>query len=246
MSERKSGLEHKRTSRSKRPPRGREFGTRFFFAAFLPENLQKKLGNVHAHLKGQWKTVPSDQLHITLLFLGNISQRTLAELDNIARSTAQSVSPFMAHMHGTGFFPNEGSPRVWFAKAKGEGFFELARLLRERIALELTNEDELDFKPHITLARKKGPAARPAPIVFNEDWNVTEFSLVRSELSRAGPSYTVLGRYPLSNPPPEQSTDQPTDSDQTNRQPSATSSETTQTISSETTTLAIPGTTEAI
>ncbi|GLV48001.1 RNA 2',3'-cyclic phosphodiesterase [Thermus sp. LT1-2-5] len=177
---------------------------RLFYAVFLPEDVRRALveaqGKV-ARYKG-WKEVAPHQLHLTLLFLGERPEGDLEDLLALGHRLGRQHPPFPARIRGTGYFPNEGTPRVWFAKAEGEGFSLLAEALREGVAEALGEEalragGDKPFKPHITLARRKAPAPRVPPVVFGLEWPVTEFALVRSELKPKGPVYTILEKFPL-------------------------------------------------
>ncbi|GAA5335078.1 MULTISPECIES: RNA 2',3'-cyclic phosphodiesterase [Thermus] len=177
---------------------------RLFYAVFLPEDVRRALVEAQekvSRYKG-WKEVAPHQLHLTLLFLGERPEGDLEDLLALGHRLGRLHAPFPARIRGTGYFPNEGTPRVWFAKAEGEGFSLLAGALREGVS-ELLGEEALraggdkPFKPHITLARRKAPAPRVPPVVFGLEWPVTEFALVRSELRPKGPVYTILEKFPL-------------------------------------------------
>ncbi|MEN2981761.1 MAG: RNA 2',3'-cyclic phosphodiesterase [Thermus sp.] len=177
---------------------------RLFYAIFLPEDVRKALVEAQglvARYRG-WKEVPPHQLHLTLLFLGERPAEELEDLTALGHRLGRLQPPFTARIRGTGYFPNEGTPRVWFAKAEGEGLVALAEGLRQEV-LGLLGPEALEaggdkpFKPHITLARRKAPAPRVPPVVFGLEWPVTEFALVRSELRPRGPVYTILERFPL-------------------------------------------------
>jgi 2'-5' RNA ligase len=64
----------------------------------------------------------------------------------------------------------------------------------------LQTEVEEKFHAHVTLARKKGSSPRPPPIVFDQAFPVTQFSLVKSTLSKAGPHYQILETFALKEP----------------------------------------------
>ncbi len=167
---------------------------RLFYAVFVPDEVAKKLAKAQEGLVGRWKPVPPHQMHLTLLFLGDVPEERLGELKGIGRDVAQSVPAFTARVRGTGHFPEAGAPRVWFAKAEGEGFEELAAGLRTSLP---EFADHKPFKPHITLARKKGPAPRVAPVVFDLEFPVQKLALVESKLSPKGPTYRVVETFPL-------------------------------------------------
>jgi 2'-5' RNA ligase len=168
---------------------------RLFYAVFLPPEVQKALAEAQKRLdpfKG-WKKTPPHQLHLTLLFLGEVPEEEVEGFLALGRRLARAVPPFTARIRGTGYFPAEGSPRVWFAKAEGEGFLRLAEGLRA----EAPDPDPKPFAPHITLARKKGPAPRVGPVVLGLEFPVEEFALVQSVLRPKGPEYRILERFPL-------------------------------------------------
>ena len=167
---------------------------RYFLGVFVPKELHETLLNMQKKLVGKWwKATPSHQFHITLLFLGGSSKKNLEHAAKQALEIGKTMQPFTAKLRGTGFFPNEGGPRVWFVKAESEMFSSLHEALRDK--LELVPEEK--FKPHVTLARKKGASPRPAPIVLDCDWQITEFALVKSTLAKEGPTYSILERFTL-------------------------------------------------
>ena len=168
---------------------------RLFFAVFPPRSVQRELAAAQAALRGNWKPVREDQIHLTLGFLGEVPEPELARVRAAGRAAALAAPPFRARVRGTGFFPNEGRPRVWFARAEGEGFEPLALALREALPERL--DDERGFKAHLTLARRKGPAPRVAPVVFDLEFPVEAFVLVESRLTPKGPTYTILDTFSL-------------------------------------------------
>ncbi len=168
---------------------------RLFFAVFPPRSVQRELAAAQVALRGNWKPVREEQIHLTLGFLGETPESELARVRRAGRDAGRASGPFVARVRGTGFFPNEGRPRVWFARAEGDGFEPLALALRETLPEFLA--DERAFKAHLTLARRKGPAPRVAPVVFDLEFPVEAFVLVESRLTPKGPTYTVLDTFSL-------------------------------------------------
>jgi len=167
---------------------------RLFYAIFPPRRVQEALGvaqeRVHSY-KG-WKTTQPKKLHITLLFLGDTAPEQLKELSEIGKKVAASVKAFEVELAGTGYFPASGSPRVWFVKASGEGFEPLAAGLQQAFPV---NKDK--FHPHLTLARKKGPAPRVGPVVLDLKFEAKALCLVESVLDPKGAEYQILEQFPL-------------------------------------------------
>ncbi|MEW6421945.1 MAG: 2'-5' RNA ligase family protein, partial [Deinococcota bacterium] len=78
---------------------------------------------------------------------------------------------------------------------EAEGLSELASQLRAGIhELGLTTDD-LPFKAHITLARKKGPAPRIPPLTFDLGWQAGHAALIRSTLRKTGPIYDTVSTF---------------------------------------------------
>ncbi|GEM88320.1 RNA 2',3'-cyclic phosphodiesterase [Meiothermus granaticius] len=169
---------------------------RLFYAIFPPKAIQQALVPTQEalrHYKG-WKLAPPEQLHITLLFLGEVHNEGLEHVSQVGRTVARSVPPFEVRLGGTGYFPASGSPRVWFVKAEGEGLEPLASGLRRALP-EFERAER--FHPHLTLARKKGPAPRIGPQVLGLRFQAKAVCLVESRLEKSGSKYEVLEVFPL-------------------------------------------------
>lgn len=185
-----------RSSRGGKKPGKRDENLRLFYAVFVPDALKPALEAAQTKLVGRWwKKVEVEHFHITLLFIGGVPDGALERFKTVGRTISGDIPEFTAQFRGTGFFPNEGSPRVWFAKAEGEGFKTLAEALRDGLSDVIADAEP--FKPHVTLARKKGSSPRPPPIVIGLEFPVTHFALVESSLTKSGPQYKILENFAL-------------------------------------------------
>ncbi|MCS7194715.1 MAG: RNA 2',3'-cyclic phosphodiesterase [Meiothermus sp.] len=167
---------------------------RLFYALFPPRAVQQSLAQIQEKLRPYrgWRPVQPHQMHITLLFLGEQPEARLPELRQTGREVAARVPAFEVTLGGTGYFPAAGSPRVWFVKASGVGLEPLASGLQQALGI-----GEGTFRPHLTLARKKGPAPRVGPVVVNLRFTARAVCLVESKLEPAGARYRVLEAFPL-------------------------------------------------
>ncbi|RIH88751.1 RNA 2',3'-cyclic phosphodiesterase [Meiothermus luteus] len=167
---------------------------RLFYALFPPLAVQQNLAQIQERLRPYrgWRPVQPRQMHITLLFLGEQPEDRLPELHRAGKEVAARVPAFEVTLGGTGYFPAAGPPRVWFVKASGAGLEPLASGLRQALGVE-----EDSFHPHLTLARKKGPAPRVGPVVVNLHFTARAVCLVESKLEPAGAKYRVLEEFPL-------------------------------------------------
>ena len=168
---------------------------RLFFALKVPGDVSAALAEAQKSLRGNWRPVRADQLHITLAFLPGVPPEKVDDLKRLGAALTKDVPPMQVRLRGTGYFPNEGSPRVWFVKVEAEGLTELAAALRVGLAELGIPTDELPFKAHVTLARKKGPAPRLSPLTFDLGWQAGNAVLIRSTLRKTGPIYDTVSTF---------------------------------------------------
>jgi len=163
--------------------------------------LQEALGRAGADVK--W--VEPENLHITLLFLGEVEDRALPAVCGVVADVAAGQPPFIMTVEGAGSFPSVRRPRTLWVGV-GEGKQELVALHEalEAPLLELGcyRREGRQYTPHITLGRVKGDAGADllaTALGRRSDWQggqvrVREVLVMSSELRPQGPSYTVLGR----------------------------------------------------
>lgn len=184
---------------------------RTFIAVPLEEPLRQKLVALQENLSlagNDVKWVEPPNLHVTLLFLGEVDAReTLDVCRAVARVTAE-LPPFTLELGGLGFFPNPRRPRVLWAGLT-EGAVEMANLhdALEGALMDLGcyRREERGYTPHVTLGRIKSDDLTPefrAGINAATTWRggrqpVRDVHVLSSELERSGPMYTVLSRCKL-------------------------------------------------
>jgi len=166
--------------------------------------LQQALAKTGAAVN--W-TAPGN-FHLTLLFLGEVGTSDLPAVCRIVAAVAATEPPFAVGVSGVGAFPNVRRPKTLWAGIT-DGAAELIRLhdALEQPLLELGcyRREDRAYTPHLTLGRVKSDedGTKLAPeLPKHLGWSggqttVTEVVLFSSELRRAGPEYTALGRGPL-------------------------------------------------
>ena len=176
----------------------RERSLRLFFGLALPEAVTSDLAQAQSKLSSNWRRVEGNQLHITHADLPGVPEGRVAVLRELGTRLAAEAGSMTLRLRGTGYHPNVGTPRVWFVKVEGEGLAELAaRLSAELDALGFPTEGK--FQPHVTLARKKGPAPRLPPLSFAREWEAAQLHLIHTFLPRdkTGPVYDTVSRFAL-------------------------------------------------
>ncbi len=146
--------------------------------------------------------VGDDNLHLTLRFIGEV-ERPLAE--DIALSLERVHAPaFRIRIHGVGCFERRSGGALWAGVEPKKPVAELAAKI-DRACIDSGLEPEhRAFHPHITLARWNRSSRGLAKIfeqsradLSSEPFEVKEFTLIVSRLSRHGAHYEEGASYPL-------------------------------------------------
>ncbi len=187
---------------------------RAFIAIELPPELKQELTVLETQLKKNSppviKWVDPASIHITLKFLGDISDTIIDKLLLGMAESAAGIPPFELATRQLGAFPAVDRPQVIWVGVSGE-MDKLARL-RDNIeknteALGFKRESQ-PFSPHLTLGRVRD-SARLAEIqrvgkLINEttftalhNINVKHINLLKSQLTSAGAIHTVIGTVKL-------------------------------------------------
>ena len=133
-----------------------------------------------------------DNLHLTLVFLGNVAREKIPRLEVIAAQ--QRGAGFDLAFGVTGYWRHNRI--VWAAPhTTPEPLHGLVGGLEQALGQAGFEFDRRSYSPHLTLLRDaRAPAALP-PLVFG--WPVRDFALVESARGTRGSEYRVLTRWPL-------------------------------------------------
>lgn len=154
------------------------------------------------------RVVPPENLHVTLRFLGTLRPEAQPKVEAAIRESVREASPFDVIVRGLGVFPERGAGRVlWAGLFPREPLVAIAKRLGEALAaLGTPPGDDRPFTPHLTLARSKGGDARLnrfAALYADFEGGAgraEEIRLMRSDLSREGPRYSVVSSATLGAP----------------------------------------------
>ncbi len=195
---------------------------RSFIAIELPEDVRRQAARLSERLADGVhgvKWVVPQNLHLTVKFLGGVEPETLDQVMETVGPVAARFNPVELRLAGAGSFPPRGRPRVIWLGVQGH----LDRLAGLAAAVETALEplgfepEGRPFSPHLTLGRvkktrkkKSRPGAgldadllRERIVEMSEaeagEFVVRELVLFQSVLSPAGPTYTLLARFPLTD-----------------------------------------------
>jgi len=178
---------------------------RTFVAVFPPPETQKALADAARRLPvvGKIRLIPPANVHLTLKFLGDVSQEELERVAEALEPMRERNESFEAGVSGFGAFPSSKRARVlWAGIGEGaDGLRALAEDVEERLELLGFEREGRGYVPHLTLGRAGGrPVALEALETFSSvpTFLVRRVELVESVLGRAGATYSTLAAYPLS------------------------------------------------
>jgi RNA 2',3'-cyclic 3'-phosphodiesterase len=157
------------------------------------------------------KWVEAKSMHLTLLFLGEVDDRTLPDVCRAVALVAGRHEGFTLSIESVGCFPNPRRPRILWAGV-GAGKEELV-VLHDALEPPLLDlgcyrREERQYTPHMTLGRVQGEQTGDGLVTAlarKADWQggtveVRELLVMSSELMREGPVYSVIGRGKLRRP----------------------------------------------
>ena len=189
--------------------------TRTFIALELNEALQRFLGEIISSAAQELpdlRWVDPAGIHLTLAFLGELTDEQLATSIHASEVAAEKATPFEYHLKGLGTFGSSHQPRViWMGvedlpsgQIQGSPLQQLHRVLTKELELHSFEIEKRPFSPHLTLARNK------RSLSLNEQqhlqrllhskqagasssiYHVNSLCVMKSELSRTGAKYTCL------------------------------------------------------
>jgi len=184
---------------------------RSFLAFELPSDIKKTVKHVSEDVRGSKlnvKWVKVDNIHITVVFMGNISTEDIPAIREKIEKGCLGFEPFNISLKGLGVFPDTRRPRVLWLGLEGEieRMSSFKKGLQERLKPFGIKEEKRRFKPHLTLGRFRKPN-KSDPVLEGiisryKDLEspvcpLEELVMFKSELKPGGAEYTRLESLPL-------------------------------------------------
>jgi|SRR5262245_29943455 len=184
---------------------------RTFIAVELAAGVKERLVKLQEELgrtAGNVKWVAPANMHLTLLFLGDVEELEVVAICRVVRERSHRHAPFTFDSEGLGAFPNSRRPKILWAGITGgvESLRALHADLEEGLLqLGCYRREERAYSPHLTLGRLKhddGGEAWGPILQKHADWQggstpVDEVVVMSSEQRRDGPEYSIMGRGAL-------------------------------------------------
>ena len=168
--------------------------SRYFFALWPDDDVRRQLEAVSDRLPaGCGRKVRTENLHITLVFLGSVEEPVIKRV----RGDADGIGgrQFVLTLENYGWWKR---PQViWLGSDMVPGpLEELAARLNVIAAGHGLRVDSRPYAPHLTLVRKaKRPLTRFSYIPIH--WEIRDFCLVQSVTLAAGAEYRIIQNWPL-------------------------------------------------
>ena len=189
--------------------------TRTFIALEMNEAVQRHLEEVIrqvARILPGVRWVDPAGIHLTLAFLGELTDGELSGVKHAVEATVQRNTQFSYSLSRLGMFGSTRQPRViWMGIEEPAGALQrLQRDLTQELIRRNFPVDKRPFSPHLTLARIKAPLnpdelqqlrllldGPQQGLLSSELYPVRHVAVMKSELSRTGAHYTPLQIYAL-------------------------------------------------
>ena len=172
---------------------------RTFVAAEINNTeVLNSIQKVQSDLDLRAKSVALNNMHFTMLFLGEISEKISFKVQDALNSI--QFEEFNVKFQGIGAFPNTRSPRVvWIGTDEqgGRQLCELASTVEDTLS-PLGFHSDKPFRSHVTIFRIKnkiGNISDKLESLSSTEFGVqkiSEIKLKKSVLTSTGPNYTDL------------------------------------------------------
>lgn len=175
---------------------------RLFCAMFPPaEAVDSLRGLLVGREVPVQRPVPTEQVHLTVMFIGDTRSSELAGVEESVRRAAGGVDSFRLQPERLVSLPRGGAARLVAAETDAPPpLLEIHRRLVSRLARGPADRDVDGFMPHMTLCRFAGAGVRGFAIdetVAVEPFLVDRVELVESVLHSSGAEYRRVASVPL-------------------------------------------------
>lgn len=177
---------------------------RTFIAIDLSGEDKEKLTHLQADLRksdADVKWVNPENIHLTLKFLGEISEQQVNQVKEALDKITPGFKPFEMSLSGLGAFPKLDYPRViWIGIEKGKKETEeIAKKIEDELSKLGFPKEERPFTAHLTIGRVrsgKNKEALKEKVLSAHSSELSQFvsciTLYQSKLTPNGPIYTPL------------------------------------------------------
>jgi len=182
---------------------------RAFIAIDLPPEVLVCLDDVSQQLRQELseapvRWVPVENIHLTIKFLGDVSESNIDMLTDFLQSIASNVKQFEFSVGGLGTYPKPHRPRViWVGVEAPPELMTAQRSVESEMSRLGYARERRPFNPHLTLGRVSRHSTNQdirniADVIKTQTVGylgcarVMAFHIYRSDLKPSGAIYTKL------------------------------------------------------
>lgn len=142
-----------------------------------------------------------DDLHVTLHFIGAMSEQSLPALSNSLQMIAEKTPAFNMDVDGLSYFGSSSGPRVVYLSIKeSDTLSTLQKQITKTVAAQFNQPISDRFTPHITIAKKNKTTEKL--FIQKEKWKpivvpVSSFALFTIHPEKS-PKYEAIEIFKLS------------------------------------------------
>lgn len=154
------------------------------------------------------KWVETDNLHLTLKFLGETQEDKIPQIKQILKYFVINKSPLNLKFDKVGIFGSAYNPRViWFGINENTQIKDFGNELLNQFNENGFASDRQNFVPHLTVGRIKflhnkkdfQSVIDQVKDKYIQSFNISEIVLFESILKPAGPVYKIIEKYEIVN-----------------------------------------------
>lgn len=179
---------------------------RAFYAIDLNDEVRSAAQNIVEQLKtNDWsehvRWTPLENLHLTVRFLGDVTDELLTQLNESIRPQLEKMPPFSIMFKEPRLFPHFKKPRVVAATVPHNELLQaLADVLENCAVAAGLDAESRQYKGHLTLGRCKKTFPKRTKLEslpFSSKLPIKSVSLFQSNLSSSGPTYIKIEEFTL-------------------------------------------------
>jgi 2'-5' RNA ligase len=165
---------------------------RLFFALWPDNKTQSSLYHVARQFKNEKiRLVKKSNLHITLEFLGEVSEYDKQQL--IEKSNHIQVEPFEIELTNVGWWKKPGV--LWIGPQHlPQALTNLVESIKQIVEQQGLETDKRSYQPHVTVARKV-KQVQLTKQSFAIRWQVNSFALIESKSTDRGVAYQLIQQW---------------------------------------------------
>lgn len=177
---------------------------RCFVSIEFPEHIRSEIFHLFDKLKNSSSCsgnfVEKESLHLTLTFLGEIDEERL----ETAKKALSKIDfrRFPVETGNIGFFPNKEFVKVLWVDILSDKISSLREEIENVLKKEGFDFKNLDFVPHLTVARIKNIRNKKLFHQILDDFRLPkmlfiaeDFAIMKSVLKKSGPEYKIVEKY---------------------------------------------------